>query len=441
MVSRFVLALTLVLVAIAPRFAPVHAAAAGINHIYTIMEENTDYNDIVGNVTDAPYLNSLIDTYGFAANYYGVTHPSLPNYVAATAGDFFGLHSDSPSQTFAQTNIVDQLESHGKTWAAYMQAMPSAGYTGQVYPLTGSLYVNKHNPFVLYKDILDNPTRLQHIKPVDQLASDLASGTAPNYVWISPDVCHDMHGMGSSGASANGFPWCAYPPNNTVAHALIQHGDQYAQQLVSTIMSSPSWTADSAIVITWDENDYAGTDTNVGYGSTAGCCASPVGYGGGRVPAIVIIGGSKVRTVSLQPYNHYSLMRTIEDAFGLGCLNHTCDAAVQPMSDLFQPTGSSVAIPQTQGFAVTFSSAAAGQGYVYFGPNCQSLVMVATHDLGAGTTTHTVIVSGNDMPGTIGDVGLTPGQSYAYEVLTVSPSGTQTDNNSGACYSFTVESQ
>lgn len=444
MYLRFLVSVVLACTAVLPGLAVARAQTAptagpAFSHVYIIMEENTDYNDIVGNTADAPYLNSLIQQDGFAANYYGVTHPSLPNYVAATAGDFFGSHSDNGSQVFDQPNIVDQLEAHGKTWAGYMQSMPSAGFTGQAYPAgSAALYVNKHDPFVLFKDILDNPTRLQNVKPADQLASDLATGTAPNYVWISPDVCHDMHGMGTSGAVADGMPWCAYPPNDTVAHALIQAGDQYAKQLVSTIMSSKAWTSDSAIVITWDENDYAGTKGNFGYGSVTGCCASPANAGGGRVPAIVIT-GTPAHSVSLHPYNHYSLLRTVEDAFGLGCLANTCNPAVQPMTDLFNGTGTASPISQTQGFAVSFTSTTPGQGYVYFGPNCNALVEVATNDIGSGTTNHTVIVTGNDMPGTIGDIGLTPGATYAYEAVTSTPAGTQVDNNNGACYTFTVE--
>lgn len=427
-----------------------HAATTGgttssttaipVSHIYVIMEENTNYEDLIGNTADAPYINHLAQTYGLAANYYGVTHPSLPNYVAATAGDFFGSHSDNGSQVFDAKNVVDQLEAKGKTWAAYMQSMPSVGFTGTQYPSNAGLYVNKHNPFVLFKDILSSPARLQHIKPADQLASDLASGTAPNFVWISPDVCHDMHGMSSSQANAVGEPWCAYPPNFVLNHALTQQGDQYLKSLVTTIMSSKAWTSDSAIVVTWDENESSGaTNANMGYASSTGCCASPPGLGGGRVPAIVIT-NTPTHTVSLHPYNHYSLLLTVEDALGLGCLANTCNAAVQPMSDLLPPSGQSVPLAQTQGFAVTFTSSSPGQGMVYFGsgPGCLGLVEVGTRDLGQGTTNHTVLVTGNDLPGTVGNIGLSPGATYWYEVVTVSATGTTIDNNGGQCYSVTM---
>lgn len=441
MFRRCLLSLLLALAFTFPQFVRAHAASPSFSHIYIIMEENTDYNGIIGNTADAPYLNSLAQTYGFAANYYGVTHPSLPNYVAATAGDNFGSHSDDPTQTFKQTNIVDQLESKGLTWAGYMQGLPSVGFTGTQDPATGTgLYVLKHDPFGLFTDVTSNPARLQNIKPASSLATDLATGKAPNYVWISPDECHDMHGVSPPSATAYGEPFCGYPPLNVTAHALIQAGDAYAKTLVTTIMSSKAWTADSIIVITWDENDYAGSKANRGFGSNTGCCASAVGDGGGRVPAIVVT-NTPTHTVSLHPYNHYSLMRTVEDNFGLGCLNNTCNAAVQPMTDLIPPNGNAIPLQNTNGFAVTFSSAYPGQGYVLFGsgPGCNGLVETSLNDLGIGTSTHTVLVTGNDLPGTVGNIGLTPGATYSYEAVTLDRNGqVELDNNGGNCYSVTI---
>src|SRR5947209_11857611 len=174
-----------------------HAAPA-FSHIYEIMMENTNYEDVIGNTADAPYINYLANTYSFAANYYGVTHPSEPNYIASIAGDFFGLHADDATKHFAAQNLVDQLESKGLTWATYQQGLPSVGFTGTQYPATGSgLYVKKHDPFLLMDDIVNNTTRLQNIKPLDALTTDLNSGNAPNYAFIAPDQCHDMHGVGN----------------------------------------------------------------------------------------------------------------------------------------------------------------------------------------------------------------------------------------------------
>jgi hypothetical protein len=145
--------------------------------------------------------------------------------------------------------------------------------------------------------------------------------------------------------------------------------------------------------------------------------------------------------VSLHPYNHYSMLRTVEDAFGLPCLANACNATVQPMTDLLSGTGTKTPLAFVQGFAVTFTSANPGQGWVLFGPTCSSLVEVGTNDVGAGTTTHTVLVTGNDLPGTVGNIGLTPGTKYAYEVVTSTAKGPEVDNNGGKCYYVTISIQ
>jgi phosphatidylinositol-3-phosphatase len=437
---RVCLALLLTLAfAVTTKIAPAVAASPALDHVYVIMEENTNYEDLIGNTADAPYINQLANTYGFAANYYGVTHPSQPNYIALTAGDYFGINKDDPTLTFNQTNIVDQLESKSLTWASYQQGLPSVGFNGVQYPATGSgLYVKKHNPFALFTDVASNPARMQNIKSTDALATDLNSGHAPNFAFIAPDTCHDMHGVSSSSAAAYGMPWCAYPADFTLSHQLIQQADTYLKTLVTTIMSSKGWTANSAIFVTWDENESSGESTpNRGYSSSTGCCGSKPGDGGGRVPMIVIT-NTPVHTVSLQPYNHYSLLRTVEDNFGMPCLNMACDPTVHAMTDLLTGAGTNVPLAMTQGIAVTFTSLDPGQGEVLFGPSCDALVEVGTNDLGAGTTTHTVLVTGNDLPGTVGNIGLTPGARYAYESVTVTKTGTVIDNNGGQCYYATM---
>jgi hypothetical protein len=440
MLTRVLAALALALAFMVPQFVRTQAAAPTFSHIYEIMMENTNYDDVIGNTADAPYINYLAETYSFAANYYGVTHPSEPNYISSIAGDFFGLHADDPTKVFDQPNLVDQLESKGLTWATYQQQMPSVGFTGNQYPATGSgLYVKKHNPFQLFSDILNSPTRQQNIKPLDALATDLNSGHAPNYAFIVPDQCHDMHGVGNG--AAYGDPQCSYPPNFTLNHHLIQQGDATIKSLVTSIMASPGWTADSVIAVTWDENESSGQSSpNRGYASSTGCCGSPVGDGGGRVPFIFVT-NMPDHTVSLRPYNHYSLLKTIEDNWGLGCLVNTCTDAVHDMIDLIPPAGTPVPLANTLGIAITFYSKNPGQGYVLFGtgPGCSGLVETSLNDIGSGTTTHTVLVTGNELPGTVGNIGLTPGTTYWYEVVTLDKNGSsEVDNNSGACYAATV---
>jgi hypothetical protein len=440
MLLRVVSSLAIALALLLPQFSRVSAAPA-FSHIYVIMEENTSYDAIVGNTADAPYINSLISKYGFAANYYGVTHPSEPNYIASIAGDFFGLHADDPTFRSDATNLVDQLESKGLTWATYQQGLPSVGSTVAQDPATGTgLYVIKHDPFMLFNDVRNSATRVKNVKPMTSLATDLATGTAPNYSLIVPDQCHDMHGVSPPSATNYGMPWCGYPANFVIPHAVVQASDDYLKSLVTTIMTSPAWTSDSVIVVTWDENESSGlpnTGPTRGYAGTEGCCASPPGDGGGRVPTIVIT-NTPTHLVSLRPYNHYSLLRTIEDNWGLGCLANTCNSAVQPMTDLISPSPNATSLASASGFAVTFTSKNPGQGMIFFGPSCNALVEVGTRDITAGTTTHTVFVTGNDMPGTVGDIGITPGAQYYYEAVTMTPSGPEIDNNNGNCYTIYI---
>src|SRR5574337_1052868 len=176
--------------------SPSKLANAGVQRIFVIMLENHSRSTVIGDA-NAPYITHLARTYGEATNYYGVTHPSQPNYVAAITGTLnYSMMNDNATNTYDLPNLVDQLEASGKTWGAYMDAMPSVGFTGTQWPAppSGALYSNKHNPFVLMDDIRNDPARLGHIKPYTDLAADLDGANAPDFVWISPDQCNDTHG-------------------------------------------------------------------------------------------------------------------------------------------------------------------------------------------------------------------------------------------------------
>src|SRR5437588_12021427 len=166
-------------------------------HVFIIMMENTGYKSLIGN-PNAPWVNSAAATYGLATNYFGVAHPSQPNYIAATSGSTNGVTSDS-RMTIDVPNIVDQLESHGKTWKAYMQSIFAGGNTDKLADSAGNqLYERKHDPFVSYADVQTNPARMANIVDFSQFSTDLANHAVPDYTWISPDQCNDMHGRSSS---------------------------------------------------------------------------------------------------------------------------------------------------------------------------------------------------------------------------------------------------
>ena len=346
---------------------PAHHEKGAPQHIFLIMMENHGYHEIIGNHKDAPYINWLAAHDPLATNYFGVTHPSLPNYLATFSGYFqgiwddcgvwvsvpFGASSKCPPEEFIPgtgdgtdgnyltahqiasasnrghlfkgRNLVDQLESHGMSWKAYMQSIPSVGSQAVNGPTIGSttyaLYAQKHNPFMYFADVnYPGSPRLKKIVPYKQLGQDLASGNVPNFVWVSPNQCRDMHGTDPTSAAALGIPKCGYPASG-LDHGAIQLGDSFLKSAVSQIEGSNVWkTTNSSIVITWDEDDYVGI---------AGCCHSPRGrhgvvLGGSQVPTIVINSwGGGARRSNVRS-NHYSLLATIEHLWNLGCLANSC---------------------------------------------------------------------------------------------------------------------
>jgi hypothetical protein len=351
--------------ALAGTAMPMHmtatAAGSGYAHIFFIMMENEGPPQIVGNTADAPFINSLIAKYASAPNYFGVTHPSLPNYLALLSGFFQNIWDDcppgasvtcapeefnggspyngtllTPAQVTIATNtphlfngptLVDQLEAAKLSWKAYMESMPSVGYTGAAAPVDTvngkqvprNLYAVKHNPFYYFSNIVNNPARLQKIVPFSQFDADLASNSVANFVWISPNQCDDMHGISAANAAAEKMPNCA-TPNSGVYHGPIQTGDAFLKDQVGKIMASAAWKEKSAIVIAFDENDYS---------SYEGCCQSPEGLngitlGGGHAPFITILSQGAHHYVDPTPYNHYSLLGTFEQLWGLGCINEVC---------------------------------------------------------------------------------------------------------------------
>ncbi len=329
------------------------ASAAGVpgkhipsyQHIVEIMMENTSYGTIIGN-PNAPNINTLANTYGLATNYFGVTHPSEPNYVANIGGSYFGIQDDNQfyctpalattdpncagttvNHTVDAQSLADQLSATGKTWKGYFQSLPPTPAPGDLkmtgpnangpytfkYPSnTVALYASKHNPFV---NFTGTQGALAKMVPDIQLATDLANNKLPNFSLVVPDQCHDMHGTGGC-SDTNG---------------LISAGDTYVGNTVSAIMSSKSWTMGrDAIVVTWDEDDFS--DQGV---TGTGCCGADPG--GGHVVTIVITNKGDFPVTDGTAYNHYSLLRSYELAFGLPALAHAGDSVVPSMNPLFHP--------------------------------------------------------------------------------------------------------
>jgi phosphatidylinositol-3-phosphatase len=334
----------------------VKKVAPDVKHIFVIMLENHSKSSVLGDA-NAPYINQLAHTGAVAENYYGVTHPSEPNYIAAISGSNWWVNDDNPANRFDHTNLVDQLEAKKLSWGAYMESMPSVGYLGDYWPSSSqALYASKHNPFVLFDDIRSSAARLANVKPYTALAGDLKSeSTTPNVVWISPNQCHDMHGGVFTAVATDGSDGTPCPYGSTKDDpndaSLKQKADAFVKGAVQLIESSVAWKGgSSAIFIVTDENDFTGNTTTGGWESADGCCDSPMlpagdpvvsatwpggVYGGGLIPAVIVTNkGKSGGYTSNVAYNHYSLLATIEQAFDLGYLGNAADRVqVKTMSE------------------------------------------------------------------------------------------------------------
>jgi phosphatidylinositol-3-phosphatase len=265
------------------------------------------------------------------------------NETQGTPGenDIDGVISIPAASNIVGKTIADQLVAAHLSWKTYQESLPLAGADNVTYSdgfftdktffpgfnLASSdfvkLYAAKHNPFVYFKSVQEGSHpghSLANVVGFDGpagLFADLRSGHVPSFSFIAPNQCNDQHGR------ENGGNTCAFDPqtNGTQAGlnpALIYRGDVTLQRLVNAIWDSPAWkSGDNAIVVWWDENDYS-TAPNVN-----------------QVLVIVDTNFGRHGVQSPVRYDHFSLLKTLEGGFGLPCLNHACDAAVEVMSDLF----------------------------------------------------------------------------------------------------------
>ena len=318
-------------------------------HIFVLIAENKAYDKIIGS-SNAPRLNRLAQSYGLATQFYGEVHPSEANYVALLGGSTFGIHDDDAfyckaasvkpfcsnarkpdyaNHTISAPSLMTQLEQRGLTWKGYFEDLPQPGSDAVIAPSPlRALYAAKHNGFMNFESVQQNPNRAQKIVGMAQLANDLKSGQVPNYSHIVLNQCHEMHGLAECPISKD----------------LIRTGDRALAGIVQQIMASSLWATpkNNAIVVTWDEDDR----TTKG---AQGCCGfepqSAANFGGGHIATIVMTSHGARRVSDATPYNHYSLLRTVEEAFGIDeHLNHANDTAagVKSMSPLFASQVASV---------------------------------------------------------------------------------------------------
>ena len=271
--------------------------AAWAGTIFTIVMENHSESAIIGNA-DAPYINGLLKQNALASGYHdSYVHPSEPNYIWMVAGQNFGILNDndpSPSQTIAATShLADQIEKAGLTWKAYQEDMGAP--CGLV---SHGNYAAKHNPFVYFSDIngwngtsFQPSTRCtQHVVDYSQLATDIAAGALPTYVFITPNLIDDMH-------------------DGTVAD-----GDAWLSREIPKIQATDAYKNGGVLFLTWDEGSSQSDDP----------------------PFIAISPNAKAGFVSHVDYDTSSFLETVQSMLGIQTL--PCGApnvTVNRMDDLF----------------------------------------------------------------------------------------------------------
>jgi phosphatidylinositol-3-phosphatase len=261
--------------------------------------------------------------------------------------NFDGVHSMPAATRILGKTIADQLVASGRSWKSYEDGLPATGadrvnYADGIYsnltdfstltppqtpPLSSSsivaLYAPKHNPFVYFRNVQEGTNPDNSLKNsvgfdgLHGLYADLRVGRLPNFALIVPSQCNDQHGRENAG------PLCAFDPKDDGSQeglnpALIQRSDITLRNLIDAIKGSTFWhKGRNAIVVVWDENDYSNApNTN-------------------QVVLIVDTSYGPRGVRSNVRYSHFSLLRSLEGAFRLPCLNHACDEDVRSMSDLF----------------------------------------------------------------------------------------------------------
>ncbi len=268
------LAALLAALVLVPAAAP-RGGVPRFRHIVVVVFENRERGQVLG-AAQAPTFNALARRYALLSRYTAVSHPSLPNYLALVSGSTHGIESDCTDCVVHAPNLADELEAAHRTWKTYAEDIPRPGYTGAY----AGRYAKKHDPFLYFADIAASPARRDRVVPLTELARDLRGGALPDFALVVPNLCDDMH------------------------DCPVATGDAWLRRHIEPLLALPQ----SVVFVVFDE----GT-TDAG--------------GGGAIAAFAA--GRAVRPHSrfTRPTNHYGLLRTIEDAWGLRPLGRSGRAA------------------------------------------------------------------------------------------------------------------
>ncbi len=338
-----------------------------IKHVFVLIDENESASTTFAAGSPAPYLSqTLVDQGAYLPNYYGIGHASLDNYIAMVSGQApnpltstdctsfvdFPAHSvDSSGQENDEgcvypadvPSLMSQFDAAGLTWRAYedgMGADPTRESATCGHPPVGAgddtqtptpldQYTTRHDPFVYFHYVIDNPAECNaNVVNLNQLPSDLQStATTPNYVFITPDLCDDGH----YATCPNGGP------------GGLAQADSFLKTWVPIITSSAAFKQNGLLIITFDE----------AVGEASACCnevpgpyeeansllPGGTGPGGGDVGAVLLSPFIAAGTSSTASYNHYSMLASVEDLFGLPRIGEAAGAAAFGSDVYTLPTG------------------------------------------------------------------------------------------------------
>jgi hypothetical protein len=329
--------------------ASTSTAAAGhppIRHVFVINLENKGYDRTFGPNSPAPYLSRTLRAKGqLLTQYYGTAHNSLPNYLAQISGQgpnpqtqadcqrytaFAQAGTFAPQQARGQgcvyprsvRTIAGQLHAHGLTWRGYMEDMGRAcrhpklnAQDNTQKAQKGDQYAARHNPFVYFKGITQSPSCARDDVGLRHLTSDLGSvSTTRNLTYITPNLCNDAHDSPCVDGRPGG----------------LRTADKWLRTWVPKILQSPAYKKNGLLVVTFDEADTGGQDSSAACCGESGDANSPMpgvtGSGGGRVGAVLVSPFIAAGSWNNTPYNHYSLLRTMERLFGLPALGYARQA-------------------------------------------------------------------------------------------------------------------
>jgi phosphatidylinositol-3-phosphatase len=273
-------------------------AAATADHVFVVMLENHSFGQVIGNPA-MPYLNGLATAHSLAADYFADAHPSIPNYFMLTTGNLETFDDNFPG-TISDDNIVRALTGAGKSWKAYIESIPSMGYTG---PNAGT-YLKRHNPFAYFSDVTGSATQAANMVPFSQLSADLAAGSLANFVYLLPNSQDDAHDCAGGGSSCT--------DDQKLAAA-----DAWLKANIDPVINSPKF-GNSVLIITFDES--VNTD---------------ITNGGGQVMTVLVGPHVKTGFRSSTMYQHQSLLRVVLQLLNVSDMPGA-SAVASSMGEFFQ---------------------------------------------------------------------------------------------------------